>query len=59
MSSSLLRDIIAAVLAVGALGVVAYLAIVMGHEAAAGAVIAVLSAAAGWYLRGRVREPTG
>lgn len=39
MSSSLLRDIIAAVLA-------------------AGAVIAVLSAAAGWYLRGRVREPT-
>lgn len=51
-----LRDIVAAVMVLGALIVVGWLAF-HGHEAATGAMIGVMTAGVGWYLRGKVEAP--
>lgn len=40
-----------------ALGIVSVLAL-RGHEAAAGALIGTVSAGVGFYLRGRVQQPS-
>jgi thiol:disulfide interchange protein len=50
------NDIVGAILGLVALAVVAYLAAVLKSEQAAGAVIALLAAAAGWLYRGRVEK---
>lgn len=52
-----IRELVAAAMAVGALVVVAKLALVDKLEVAVGAVISVVSAAVAWYLRGRVQAP--
>ena len=51
------NDLVGAVLGLSALGVVGYLAVVLQSEQAAGAVIALLSAAAGWVYRGKIQQP--
>jgi hypothetical protein len=50
-------DVTGALLAAAALAGVLYLALFQHHEAAAGALIAVLSAATGYVFRGRVAPP--
>jgi hypothetical protein len=50
------NDLIGALVGLVALAVVAYLAAFLKSEQAAGAVIALLSAAAGWLYRGRVEK---
>jgi threonine/homoserine efflux transporter RhtA len=58
MSSDRIRESVAAVMAIVGLGVVSYLATVKGSNEAVGAIIALLSAAVAWYLRGRISPPT-
>ena len=50
------NDVVGAVVGLVALAVVAYLAAFLKSEQAAGAVIALLAAAAGWLYRGRVEK---
>jgi membrane protein implicated in regulation of membrane protease activity len=57
MNMDHLREMVAAVLALIAMMVAGYLAVATQHEVAIGAVLAVLSAAVGWYLRGKVADP--
>lgn len=49
-------DVVGAVVAIGGVGVVSYLAIT-GSEQAAGAVVALVAAATGWLFRGRLEAP--
>lgn len=50
------NDVVGAVVSLVALTVVAYLAAALKSEQAAGAVIALLAASAGWLFRGRVEK---
>ena len=50
------NDLVGAIVGLTALIVVAYLAAFLKSEQAAGAVIALLAAAAGWLYRGRVEK---
>lgn len=49
-------DLVGAVVAIGGVGVVSYLAI-SGSEQAAGAIVALVAAATGWLFRGRLEQP--
>lgn len=49
-------DLVGAIVAIGGVGVVAYLAI-NGSEQAAGAIVALVAAATGWLFRGRLEQP--
>ena len=51
-------EICAAVLSFGALAVVAYAAIAMQSEQSLGTLQAVVAAAVGFFLRGRLQHPT-
>lgn len=57
MNPERLRNYVAALIALIALGVISYIAVRSNDEAAKGALISVLSAATGWYLRGQVASP--
>lgn len=58
MSSDQIRDYVAALLALIALAVVSWLAVIGKHEAAAGALIGLVNGASMWFLRGRVQPPS-
>ena len=51
------EHVIASLLALGSLGSVTYAAVWQANEQALGALIAVVAAAVGYYLRGRVEMP--
>jgi len=53
-----LNDIIAGLIALGALAAVVYGSIVQGKAEYITALAGVLGLAAGWYFRGRVQAPT-
>lgn len=55
MTSVTLNDWVRAAVILLALGAVGYLAIVPGSQAAAGGLLALLSAGAGYLFRGRVQ----
>ena len=57
MNAPVWSDLIGGILALGALLVLAYVAVVLGSEQAQGALTAVLSAATGYYLRGKIEKP--
>lgn len=50
---------IGALLATGALVAVMIAALMQGNEQAMGALVAVLAAAVGYFLRGRINNPGG
>jgi hypothetical protein len=52
-----LRDVTASVMTLGALAVISYAAIIQNDATAKGALISILAAATGWFLRGRVETP--
>ena len=52
------QDAIGSILCLGALGVVAYAAAWQNNEQALGALIAVVAAGVGYYLRGRMSNPS-
>ena len=54
--SEQIQQVGAALMVAVALGVVAYLAVV-GNEQAQGALISILAAGTGFFLRGRVQSP--
>lgn len=51
-------EVVGAVLVVAALLAVVFLAVVAESPEAAGAIIVVLSTGAGFFLRGRLKDPT-
>jgi hypothetical protein len=52
------REWVAGLMTLVALGSIAYLAVIRNDEAAKGVLAAVLAAAVSWYLRGRVENPS-
>ena len=57
MSAEQIVNILALSMVAVALGVVSYMAVVMGSEQAQGAMIGVLTAGVGYALRGRIEKP--
>lgn len=56
MTERQIRNLTASVMTILALLAVGFLAIVRDNATALGALISILSAATGWFLRGRVEQ---
>lgn len=54
MNERRLRDVTASAMTLLSLLATIFMAVVRGNDTALGALIAILAAATGWYLRGRV-----
>ena len=50
-------DIVGAIMALAALGIVGYAAVMLRSEQALGAIMTLLAAAAGYWYRGKVQRP--
>lgn len=51
-------EVVGALMALASLGVAAYAAVVLQSEQALGAILALLSIATGYFLRGKLQRPT-